>query len=504
MAENLDIALRMEQVTKRYPGTLAVDSVDFEAHAGEIHALLGENGSGKSTLMNVLAGCFTDYTGTISLGGKPVVLHSPVAAKRRGIQMIHQELSLARALSIAENLMAGRLPSKYGLLDRRKLMSESRALLARVGLGHLDPRKPVSDIDQHEAQCVEIAKALGNNPCILVMDEPTSALSRNEVELLFKIIRDLKQHGLAIVYISHHLPEITEIADKITVLRDGKKIATRSAVGVTHDELVDLMVGGAASGELYEHKTARSPGAPKLEARQLTRYGFFHEVSFMVCKGEILGIGGLAGAGRTELARALVAVDRVDRGEILLDGKQVRPRHLDEAIRMGLAYVPEDRKQLGLAIRHSTRENVLAAILPKLTRFGIFSQGLGDTTLKDMIQRLQVNPPVPDIPIRSLSGGNQQKVLLAKWLASNPQVLILDEPTRGVDIGAKVVIHRAIEEAAKNGTAVILISSDLPELVSLADRIMIMRHGRIIREMPGSALSEESVLLAANGGEIDE
>ncbi len=503
MADHGGIALRMEQVSKQYPGTLAVDRVDFEVHAGEVHALMGENGSGKSTLMNVLAGCFTDYTGTITINGKPINLHCPLAAKRHGIQMIHQELSLARALSIAENLMAGRLPVKYGLLDKRKLMSESRALLERVGLNHLAPATLVSEIDQHEAQRVEIAKALGNKPSILVMDEPTSALSSDEVALLFKIIRDLKQQGLAIVYISHHLPEITEIADRITVLRDGKKITTCSAVGITHDELVDLMVGGVASSELYERKTSRTPGSPKLEARQLTRYGFFHEVSFTVHSGEILGVGGLAGSGRTELARALVAVDRVDRGEMLLDGQPVRPRRLDQAIRMGLAYVPEDRKLLGLAVRHSTRENVLAAILPRLTRFGMFSSRRGDATVDDMLQRLQVNPPDPDIPIRSLSGGNQQKVLLAKWLASDPQVLILDEPTRGVDIGAKLVIHRTIEEVAERGTAVILISSDLPELVSLSDRIMIMRHGRMIREMPDEALNEESVLLAANGGEIN-
>jgi ABC-type sugar transport system ATPase subunit len=500
---DLGIALKLEQVSKSYPGTLAVDCVDFDVRAGEVHALIGENGAGKSTLMNIIAGAFPDYSGRILIGEKEVALHSPAAAKRYGIQMIHQELILARPLSIAENLLAGRLPARRGLLDRRALLTESRALLKRVGLEELDPETPVEDISQHEAQLVEIAKALGNRPCILVMDEPTSALSRDEVGRLFDIIRKLRRQGLAIVYISHHLAEIMQIADRVTVMRDGKRIATRALGEVTQADLVEMMVGRAAAADLYQQKPRRAPGREKLAARGLTRYGFFHDVSFTVRSGEILGIAGLAGAGRTELARALVAIDPVDRGELHVDGVQARLRHMGEAIRLGLAYLPEDRKALGLALRLSTGENLLAAMIPRLTRFGSYSARRGAGTLDRLLSSLHVHPPDHDVVIRSLSGGNQQKVLLAKWLALEPQVLILDEPTRGVDIGAKVIIHRAIEEVAAQGRAVILISSDLPELVTLSDRVMVMRHGRMIREIPREAISEESVLLAANGGGAD-
>ena len=501
---DIGIALRMEQVSKRYPGTLAVDRVDFDVSAGEVHAVIGENGAGKSTLMNMIAGAFADYTGRILIGSLEVALHSPATAKRYGIQMIHQELSLAQPLSIAENLLAGRLPVRRGRLDRRALLAESRALLKRVGIEGLDPETPVEDISQHEAQLVEIAKALGNRPCILVMDEPTSALSRAEVGRLFDIIRKLRRQGLAIVYISHHLPEIMQIADRVTVMRDGKRIATRALGEVTQAELIEMMVGRAAAADLYRQKPRRPPGPEKLTACGLTRYGFFHDVSFAVRNGEILGIGGLAGAGRTELARALVAIDPVDGGELLVDGRRVRPRRMGEAVRLGLAYLPEDRKALGLALRLSTGENLLAALIPRLTRLGFYSARRGAGTLERLLTSLQVHPPDPDAVLRSLSGGNQQKVLLAKWLAVEPQVLILDEPTRGVDIGAKVIIHRAIEEVAEQGRAVILISSDLPELVTLCDRIMIMRHGRMIRELPREAISEESVLLAANGGGADD
>ncbi len=497
---DIGTALQLEQVSKRYTGMLAVDGVDFDVRAGEVHALIGENGAGKSTLMNIIAGAFADYTGRIRIGGQEVALHSPGAAKRHGIQMIHQELSLARTLSVAENLLAGRLPVLHGILDRRALRAEARALLQRVGLDQLHPATLVEDIGQHEAQLVEIAKALGNRPCILVMDEPTSALSRDEVKHLFEIVRNLRRQGLAIVYISHHLPEILEIADRVTVMRDGKKIATREMRDVTQADLVEMMVGRAAAADLYSRKARPAPGREKLRVRGLTRTGVFHDVSFSVRSGEILGIGGLAGSGRTELARALVAADALDAGALLLDGRPVRPKRLSDAIRLGMAYLPEERKTLGLALRLSAGENLLAALIPRLTRRCHYSARRGDGTLGRLMGLLQVHPSDPQVTVRNLSGGNQQKVLLAKWLAVEPQILILDEPTRGVDIGAKVIIHRAIEDVAEQGRAVILISSDLPELVSLSDRVLILRHGRLIREMPRESLSEEAVLLAANGG----
>jgi ribose transport system ATP-binding protein len=416
--------------------------------------------------------------------------------------MIYQELSLARPISIAENILAGRLPAKFGgLVDRRRRDADARAALQRVGLD-LDPSVCVEDISQHEAQLVEIAKALQPQPCILVMDEPTSALSRAEVDRLFTIIRKLRDQGLAIVYISHHLPEIFRIADRVTVLRDGRRIETCAigALGANGAErLVELMVGRAAR-DLYHAKARRAPGAERLAVRRLTRFGFFHDITFSARAGEIVGLGGLSGAGRTELARAIAGVEPADRGEILVDGQPARPRRMSAALARGIAYLTEDRKTDGLALRLSVRENALAALIPRLTTRGFYSAARGAGILGRLIEELQVAPPDPAAPAANLSGGNQQKVLLAKWLAVEPRILILDEPTRGVDIGAKVTIHRAIERLAERGNAVILISSDLPELVSLSDRILIMRQGHLTRELPPGECNEEAVLLAANGG----
>jgi len=492
----IGVALQMQGVSKRYPGTLAVDEVDFTVRAGEVHALIGENGAGKSTLMKMLAGAFDDYTGRILINDKPVRLDSPAAAKAVGIQMIHQELSLAQPLSIAENVLAGRRPRGRLFLDRGKMRSETRRCLARVGLD-LDPAAPVEDISLHEAQLVEIAKALGNIPCILVMDEPTSSLSREEVGLLFEIIRKLRRQGLAIVYISHHLPEILEIADRVTVLRDGRKVGTEEIRDVTSEQLVEMMVGRSVS-DLYAERTAGA-GDEKLRVEKLSRYGFFHDVSFHVRAGEILGIGGLSGAGRSELARCLCGIDPVDAGRIVLNGSPIRPRNYRSAVRMGLAYLTEDRKAQGLALRLRMGENVLSALIPRHCRCGVYSPRRGRGVLGRLVGSLEVTPPDPKRLVSTFSGGNQQKVLLAKWLATDPQVLILDEPTRGVDVGAKVVIHRAIAQLADTGKSVILISSDLPELVGLSDRIAIMRQGHLIGEIDRADATDASVLLAANG-----
>jgi len=494
------VALQMLGVSKRYPGTLAVDGVDLTVNAGEVHALVGENGAGKSTLMKMIAGAFDDYTGRILINGKEVSLYSPAAAKAVGIQMIHQELSLAPALSIAENVLAGRLPRRGPLLDRRAMMAEARRCLARMGL-RLDPERPVEEISQHEAQLVEIAKALGNNPCILVMDEPTSALGRDEVERLFEVIRTLRRQGLAIIYISHHLPEIFEIADRVTVLRDGRKVATHQLREVTPAALVESMVGRAVS-DLYARRKTR-PGPERLRVENLSRYGFFHDVSFAVGEGEILGICGLSGAGRSELARSICGIDPIDAGGIRLGGTPVTLRSYREAIRARFAYLTEDRKSQGLALRLDVAANVLSAIIPLLCTAGLYFRGRGRGILDELIDMLEVHPPDPSRPAGSLSGGNQQKVLLAKWLATGPKVLILDEPTRGVDVGAKVGIHKAIAALADMGKCIVLISSDLPELVGLSDRIVIMRKGRLIGRLPDDRRSESAALLAANGeGEL--
>ena len=490
-------ALEMHEISKTFPGTLAVDRVSFEVHAGEVHALCGENGAGKSTLMKILAGSYDDYTGKITISGKEVELHTPAKAKSFGIGMIYQELSLAQPLSIAENILVGRIPKKGIFIDTVKMVREAKRCLKLVGLDHLDPLTPVEDISQHEGQLVEIAKALGNNPCVLVMDEPTSALSREEVGRLFTIIRNLKNRGIAIVYISHHLPEIFEVADRITVLRDGKKIATKLKEDITSEELVQMMIGHSVA-EFYKHED-HSVAEVRLEVKNLYRNGFFHNVSFSAKKGEVLGICGLSGAGRSELAKSLVALDSRDAGEVFLDGKPFKPRTMGQSIHQGIAYLTENRKSEGLALRLDVRENTLAAIIPALSNKGFVPKGSGESSLLKLIDQLAIYPPDPSRTVGNLSGGNQQKVLLAKWMASEPKVLILDEPTRGVDIGAKMIIHDAIEDLAKQGHTIILISSDLPELVSLSNRVMVMRKGKIIREMSKDECTEESVLLAANG-----
>ena len=492
----IGLALEMKHVSKRFPGTIAVDDVSFEVSAGEVHALVGENGAGKSTLMKMLAGSFDDYTGDIRVNGRDVTLHSPTEAKKYGIGMIYQELSLARPISIAENLLAGRLPKRGPFLDRRRKASQAKELLARVGLD-LDTDLPIEDISQHEAQLVEIAKVLGNGPCILVMDEPTSALSREEVERLFEIIVQLKSRGIAIVYISHHLPEIFRIADRVTVMRDGKKIATRPIGEVSREEVVQMMVGRSVK-EFYKREERRI-GEPRLKVAGLSRFGFFHDLSFEARRGEILGICGLSGAGRSELAKVLAGLDRADEGRIELDGAPVKSATMAQALGQGIAYLTEDRKIEGLALRLAVDDNVLAPIVDRLSSASIYSKAKGAPVVARLIEELDIYPPDPERTVGNLSGGNQQKVLLAKWLASAPKVLILDEPTRGVDIGAKMTIHNSIEKLAREGCTVLLISSDLPELVGLSDRVMIMRKGHFTREMAFSECSEESLLLAANG-----
>jgi ABC-type sugar transport system ATPase subunit len=497
MSEESTMALRMEQVSKRYPGTLAVDRVDFEARVGEVHALMGENGAGKSSLMKLLAGSFTDYTGRVLVHGREVALHSPSIAMANGIGMIYQELSLARPISIAENLLVGRLPRKGGIwLDRKSMISRSKELLARVGLD-LDPLKTVDEISQHQAQLVEIARVLGTNPAVLVMDEPTSSLSRKEVERLFAIIRDLKEQGLAIIYISHHLNEIFEVADRVTVMRDGRRIDSKPIGEVTPSSLVRMMVGQTID-EFYVKREAH-PGKTILKVRNLSRWGFFHNVSFEVRKGEILGVAGLAGAGRSEMARTLCGLDPMDRGSVDIGGTTLENHTYADSIGRGLVYLSEDRKKDGLFLRLSVKQNAVSAVISRNTHRGIYNAGCETGDTNGIIEKLAIIASSADTDVSNLSGGNQQKVMLGKWLLVEPEVLILDEPSRGVDVKSKMKIHEAVMEQADAGRAVIIISSDLPELVGLSDRAVILKEGHLIGELSKKHLNEETVLLAMNG-----
>ncbi len=497
-SDDIGVALRMENVSKRFPGTLAVDGVDFEVRAGEVHALMGENGAGKSTLMKMLAGAFNDYTGQISISRQPVRLHSPAEACGYGIGMVYQELSLAQPISIAENLLVGRLPVKRGgFIDRKAMHRMARHCLRQVGLEHLDPETHIEEISQHEAQLVEIAKVLGRNPCILVMDEPTSALSREEVERLFEIIEKLRKRGLAIVYISHHLPEVFRVADRVTVMRDGRRVGTADISEVTPQSLVKMMVGQTID-EFY-HQREPTLGDTVLKVEHLTRYGFVHDIGFELRRGEILGVVGLAGAGRTELARSLCGLDPMHEGRVSLAGEPLPPGDYPGSVARGLVYLTEDRKNNGLFLRLSVSRNMVSALTAVNSRLGIYRTRGDHWIVAEQLEQLQVAASSPDTDVSNLSGGNQQKVLLGKWLAKQPLVLILDEPSRGVDVKAKRRIHEAVMALADSGAAVLLLSSDLPELVGLSDRAIVLRNGRLIGEMRREDMTEETVLLAANG-----
>jgi ABC-type sugar transport system ATPase subunit len=491
------VVLDMRGVSKSFPGTLAVDNVDFQVKAGEVHALMGENGAGKSTLMKMLAGSFDDYTGDIEVEGAVIRITSPLIAKQHGIGMIYQELSLAKPLSVAENILVGSLPQKGLVVDKKAMVSISNEVLCKVGLQHIDPLIEISELSQHEAQLVEIGKALYFSPSILVMDEPTSALSREEVERLFTIIKSLKEQGIAIIYISHHLAEVFEVADRVTVMRDGKKVGTESISNVTPEILVEMMVGQKI--EKFYTKRDQAAGEIVFRANNISRWGFFHHVSFNVRKGEIVGICGLAGSGRSELACAIIGLDPIQEGTIEFEGKIIKNKNMHQALMAGMAYLTENRKLQGLALRLSMEENIYSAMIDKMTKGGVFSRKRGKSKLAEQIEKLQIYPAEPRRMVSNFSGGNQQKILLGKWLALQPRLLILDEPTRGVDIGAKMLIHKTIEDLANQGHSIILISSDLPELVGLSDRAYILREGKMIGEFNKNEIDENSLLLAANG-----
>lgn len=487
----------MQSISKTFPGTLAVDQVDFEVIAGEVHALLGENGAGKSTLMKILAGSYCDYSGKILINGKNVRLDNPAKAKDNGVGMIYQELSLAQPISIAENILIGRLPQKGNFrIDHKAMVDETIKILEKVGLD-LDPMTPVKDISQHEAQLVEIAKVLSMNPSILVMDEPTSALSRDEISTLFSTIDSLKKQGIAIIYISHRLPEIFRIADRITILRDGRKILTTPVHEVTSSTLAGIMIGKNIEEFQKEESSVRTEVSLKVE--DLCRNGFFHDISFKGYRGEILGIAGLSGAGRSEVGKSLCGIDPSDRGRIFIQGQRIPRESYRKSMKKGMIYLSEDRKSDGLFAGLQVSQNILSTVIDNNCRGGIYSPRRNKNKLSTLMEKLNIHPPRPDAEVSTLSGGNQQKVFLAKWLVAEPDIFILDEPTKGVDVGARTGIQNTIQELADKGKTIILISSDLSEVVSLCDRVLVMRKGYIIEEMSSEMLTEEAVLLAANG-----
>ena len=489
-------ALTMRGIRKAFPGVVALDGVDLDVRSGEVHVLLGENGAGKSTLMKILSGAERRDDGRITIGGATMRLESPRAARDAGVAIIHQELALVPQMTVAENIFLGRAPSHLGFVDRARMATESRALLARIG-ADVDPQVLVGTLSIAQQQLVEIARALSLEARILIMDEPTSALTERETGRLFDVIRGLTARGTAVIYISHRLDEIFDIGDRITVLRDGRHVATQVVQAADRRQLVRLM----ADREVEELTPGRvrATGAARLQVDGLSREGALHDVSFQVHAGEIVGFAGLLGAGRTEVARAIFGLDAIDGGTIRVDGQLVTIATPRQAIAAGIGFVTEDRKREGLVLERSVRDNIALPILEALSRLGLVQRVAEHDTASDAVRDLRIRTPSVQQLARYLSGGNQQKVVLAKWLATGARILFLDEPTRGVDVGAKQEIYQLIESLAASGVAIVLMSSELPEVLGLADRVLVMREGRIAGEFVRHDATAERVMACAVG-----
>jgi rhamnose transport system ATP-binding protein len=493
---------RLDGVTKRFGGVVAVEDVAFDVRPGEVHALVGENGAGKSTLMKIVDGLYGPDEGTFEMGGEVASFSSPRDAEASGIAMIPQELDLFPELTVAENLFVGRKRPRtgWGGLDWETMRGEARKRLDDLGVG-LDATSAVKRLSAAEQQIVAIARALVGEARAVIMDEPTSSLTERETRQLFGIIEDLTAEGVGVVYISHRLEEIFEISDRITVLRDGHHIKTAPASELDAEELVRLMVGRPLH-ELFT-RSQSSPGETVLEVRGLTRDGEFEDVDLTLRRGEILGLAGLVGAGRTELAQSIFGIRHPDSGEIFVEGEEARIHSPQTAMERGIFYVPEERRSQGLILPFSIKNNITLSILDRISRLGFVSRS--ERSIADRFMgELSIRGAEVSAPVNRLSGGNQQKVVVAKSLAGEPNVLLLDEPTRGVDVGAKSEIYRLMDDLAKEGKAILLISSELEEVLSMADRVLVMREGRISGEFSRGEATQESVMTAATGGTEQE
>ena len=487
--------LALRAVTKRFPGVLALDAVDFEALPGRVHALVGENGAGKSTLLKIVAGAERPDGGTIAFEGTPVSFSAPRDALRAGITVIYQELSLVPQLGADANIFLGMEPARHGLLDRRATTARAADALRTLG-ADFDPATPARDLSVAEQQLVELARALARDARLIALDEPTAALSQLETEQLFAQVRRLCDRGIAVIFVSHRLDEVRRIAYEITVLRDGRRVFTGSASEVDDAGLIRHMVGRDVEYARVP-PTARPASEPFLELRGLGRRGAFEGVSFALRRGEILGLAGLVGAGRTEVARCIAGADRADGGEMTLAGIRYRPASPREAIARGVVYLPEDRKTQGLVLGLKVRENVTLAALARFSPRGLIRRRAERDAAARQVAAVELRPPDTERPAGTLSGGNQQKLVLAKWLLAEAAVLLFDEPTRGVDVATKVELHRIIRSLADAGRAVLVISSELPEILALADRIVVMREGRVAGELAAATATAERVLALA-------
>lgn len=479
---NSEITLQMKRICKSFPGVKALDNVDFEVHKGEVHVLLGENGAGKSTLMKILSGVYSKDDGEIYLEGEPVEIHDVREAQALGISIIHQELNMLADRSIVQNIFLGREPLKgrsLGAIDEKKMLNDSKSLLKRLEVD-LDPKCMVRDLSIAQQQMVEVVKALSIKTKILIMDEPTSSLTQNEIDRLFTIVKNLKESGISIVYISHRMEEIFEIGDRVTVMRDGKYIDTVSVAETNMESLITMMVG-----RKIEHLYSRSynePGREALRIEKLTGLRF-RNVDICIHRGEIVGLGGLVGAGRTELVKAIFGYDRIDSGTIILNEKKMKKHSPKDSVENGLVLIPEDRKNEGLVLQEPIKNNIVQASLRKLFKNHIVDKEIERKTAEKYRSDLHIASSDIVQAVESLSGGNQQKVVLGKWLCTGCNVLIFDEPTRGIDVGAKAEIYELMNRLAGEGYAILMISSDQMELLGISDRIYVMCEGEITAEL---------------------
>lgn len=500
MNENTPL-LEVRGVSKSFGATKALSAVDFDLHRGEIHALMGENGAGKSTLMKVITGSYQPDSGEVFLEGERVTMASPRDAMKLGIGIIHQELNTFPEMTVAENLAIGAEPNRLGVLDRRQMIADARDKLARVG-ADIDPRRQIGTLSVGMQQLVEIARAIAEDVKILVLDEPTAALSASESEQLFRLVREMRASGMGLIYISHRMEEVWELSDRITVFRDGKYVGTREMNGPHSDktrpgDIVKMMVGREVE-DLYS-RTERSIGDVRARIEGLTDGAGIGPVSFEVRAGEVVTMVGLIGAGRTEIGRMISGADRKAGGTVTLDGRVVDIASPEEAISQGIGMLPESRKDQALFLAMSVRDNTAISTLNDHSRFGVLDIGGIKEAVGSKFEALKVRTQSQHSKAESLSGGNQQKLVLARLLLENPSLMILDEPTRGVDIGAKSEIYKIIFDVAKSGAAILVISSDLPEALGISDRLLVMREGSLVAEIPGSEANEELVMEHATG-----
>lgn len=496
---NLTPVIEMKGISKSFTGNRVLDQVDFQLLSGEIHALMGENGAGKSTLIKILTGIYERDAGKVFIKGKEVHFKNPKEAEQSGIAVIHQELNIIPYLTVYENMFLGKelTVGRFGITKDKEMKRQTKEYLNRLGI-EIDPNTEAGNLSVGQQQMIEIARAVAANTEVLIMDEPTAALTDREIEALFKVISSLKEQGVGIVYISHRMEEIFQICDRISVLRDGQFIDSKEVAKTNFDEIVRLMVGRQL-GERFPERDTKI-GQERFKVENLTSKGCFENISFSVHQGEIVGVAGLMGAGRSEIMQAIFGYRSLHGGKVFIDGKEVTIKSPYEAIKAGIAFVTEDRKSEGLILDLSVRENLSITTLDKISKNRVISTKTEMSLVDEMIEKLHVKTSGREISVKSLSGGNQQKIVIGKWLGINPKILILDEPTRGVDVGAKKEIYQLMNDLTKQGVSIIMVSSELPEILGMSDRVLVIHEGKLAAVLNKSEATQENIMQSATGG----